>query len=1011
MYQLKVIFNQTKPKAMNLINLSVMKIFEGKFLKKKMGFATFLLLTFFTSFAQKKIQGSIKDINGIPLSEVTIMEKNASAGGVLSDFDGKFHILVKDQNSKLVFTYLGFFTQEVTISDQSTIDVILKESTQELTEVVVVGYGTQKKSRVTSAIASIKEVNFTKGAIRDASDLIRGKVAGLTITNGSGDPSAAPTILLRGISSLKGSNAPLVLINGVPGGIDTVAPSEIASIDVLKDASAAAIYGTRGANGVILITTKTVNKEMAPTLTYSTFATVANFAKKADFLDAGGIRNLLSQGTKLPFTDEGATTNWLDEISGSGFAQNHNLDVKGGTARTNYVVNLNYVDQTGVFNGTSNKEFRFSFDVNHKMFNDKFKINLNLLNGTQNMGLSEGTAGYAYRQAMIRNPTAPIYKANGDYAETSRFQYYNPVAIMNETIEDRNNTWQRFTANLTLDLLPGWDTSLMLAKNKNTALNGYAETKKHYSNTLNGRNGVASRNTGATDRDFLEFTSKYNKEFDKHEFTVLGGYSYQYTVNEGFSASNFDFPTDAFSYNNLGAGNALSDGKAGMGSYKNDDKLIGVFGRANYNFDSKYDLLFSIRREGSSKFGENHKWGNFPAVSAGWSIHKESFLKDVLYLDSFKLRAGYGITGVIPSDSYMSQTLYNYNGYFFNDGKWVKGLVPASNPNPDLRWEKTAEVNIGVDFGFLSNRISGSFDVYSKKTSDMLWDYNVPTPPYLYGSITANVGKMENKGFEILLNIIPVKSENFVWNSSMTFSHNENKLTSLSNDLYAIDKNYINTGNTGDPISFSTHRLEVGQSIGNYWGLKSVDITNDGKWIIETADGTRKTLTPDLYNDDNKQYLGNGIPKYYAGWTNTFSYKKFDLSMVLTGAFDFQILNSQRMFYENPTINYNMLASAFDKVYDKAVLSYNQTYVSYYLEEGDYVKVDNITLSYNFDVKPFKVINAMRLYISGNNLATFTKYKGLDPEIQRGDPLSQGMDNRDKYPTTTSLTLGLNVTF
>ena len=988
-----------------------MQIFEGKFFKRKIGYTIFFLLTFFTSFAQKKIQGIVKDNSGLPLSGVTISEKNTS-NAVLSDFDGKYEIVLKDPNSNLLFTYIGFKDKEVVTTNKSQIDVFLVSSTQELTEVVVVGYGTLKKSRVTSAIASIKEKDFTKGAINDASDLIKGKVAGLTISNGSGDPGSGPNISLRGISTLKGSTGPLVLINGVPGGIDTVAPNEIASIDVLKDASAAAIYGTRGANGVILITTKTVNKETAPTITYSTFATISNFYNKAKFLDASQQRSLRSQGLTIPFADGGADTDWLDEISGSGFAQNHNLALKGGSAKTNYVVNLNYVNQSGVFVNTFNKEYRFSFDVNHSMFKDKLRINLSLLNGTQNMGLSEGTAAYAYRQAMIRNPTAPVYNPNGTYNEDiNKLQYYNPVAIMNETTQDRNNTWQRFTANLTLDLLPGWDVGAQLSKNKNTGLNGYSESKKHYSNTINKRNGVASRDTGTSDNDYVEITSKYHKIFDKHEFTVLGGYSYQYSLNQGFSASNFDFPTDAFSYNNLGAGNALSDGKAGMGSYKDDSKLIGFFGRANYNFDNKYDLLFSIRREGSSKFGENHKWGNFPALSAGWSINKESFMEDITAVNTLKLRAGYGITGVIPGASYMSQTLYNYQGYFFSDGKWVKGLVPASNPNPDLRWEKTAEVNIGLDFGFFENRISGSFDVYSKKTSDMLWDYNVPTPPYLYSSITANVGKMENKGFEILLNTIPVKTENFIWNSSMTFSHNKNELTSLSNDLYSIDKNFINTGNTGDPISFSTHRLEVGQSIGNYWGLKSVDITDDGKWIVELPDGSRKTLTTEMYNDDNKQYLGNGIPKYLAGWTNTFTYKKFDLSVVLTGAFDFQILNTQRMFYENPTIAYNMLDSAFDKVYGKSVLNYNQTYVSYYLEKGDYVKVDNITLSYNFDVTPFKIINAMRLYVSGNNLATFTKYKGLDPEIQRGDPLSQGMDNRDKYPSTTGITLGLNVTF
>lgn len=979
--------------------------------REKMFFTILFLFVVFSSFSQQKISGKITDSNNIPIPGVSVLEKNTS-NGVVSDFDGNFQITLKNKDSKLVFSYMGFLPQEISALNKNVVNIALQESKEELNEVIVVGYGTQKKSRITSAIASVKEKDFTRGAINDASDLIKGKVAGLSINNGSGDPGSTSNITLRGFSTLKGGTGPLVLINGVPGSMDTVAPNEIASIDVLKDASAAAIYGTRGANGVILITTKTVNSEIAPTITYSTFATTSNFANKAKFLDASQQRSLRAQGVTLPFTDGGASTDWLDEISRTGFTQNHNLALKGGTAKTNYIVNLNYVNQTGAFINSYNKEYRFSFDVNHTMFNDKLKINLSLLNGTQDMGIEESITAYAYRQAMIRNPTAPVYNPNGTYNEDpNKLQYYNPVAILNETTQDRNSTWQRFTANLTLDLLPGWDVSAQLSKNKNTGLTGYAETKQHYSNTINKRNGVASRSTGVTDNDYVEITSKYHKDFGKHDFTILGGYSYQYTVNEGFSARNSDFPTDAFSYNNLDAGNGLSDGTASIDSYKNDSKLIGFFGRLNYNFNSKYDLLFSIRREGSSKFGDNHKWGNFPAVSAGWSINKESFLKDVTAINTLKLRGGYGETGVIPNDPYMSMTLYNYEGYFFSNGKWVKGLEPVSNPNPDLRWEKTAEINIGLDFGFFDNRITGSFDIYNKKTSDMLWDYNVPTPPYLFRQITANVGKMENKGFEILLNTIPVKTKDFLWSSSMTFSHNKNKLTSLSNDLYKIEGDFLNTGNTGDPISFETHRLEVGQPIGNFWGLKSVDITTDGKWIVELPDGTRKTLTTEMYNDTNKQYLGNGIPQYYAGWTNTFTYKKFDLSVVLTGAFDFQILNTQRMFYENPTIAYNMLYTAYDKVYDKAVLNYNQTYVSYYVEQGDYVKVDNVTFSYNFDVTPFKIINAMRLYVSGNNLATFTKYKGLDPEIKRQDPLSQGMDNRDKYPSTRGITLGLNVTF
>ncbi|MNF73237.1 TonB dependent receptor [compost metagenome] len=482
-------------------------------------------------------------------------------------------------------------------------------------------------------------------------------------------------------------------------------------------------------------------------------------------------------------------------------------------------------------------------------------------------------------------------------------------------------------------------------------------------------------------------------------------------MSQGGYAYNYNFPTDAFSYNNLEEGQALLDGKAYMDSYKEDNKLIGFFGRGSYSFDNKYHLLASVRREGSSRFGDNYKWGTFPSVSAGWTISNESFLKDVSVVNNLKLRAGYGETGIIPNSSYMSQTLLNYEGYFYNNGAWVQGLVPASNPNPDLRWEKSQEINLGVDFSLLDHRISGSVDVYHKKTKDMLWDYNVPVPPYLYGVMTANVGKMENKGIEILLNTVPVKIKDFEWDSSMTFSHNENELTSLSNDLYEIEGNYINVGNTGDPISFSTHRLEVGQSIGNFWGLKSVDITDDGKWIIETKDGTRKTLNETLYNDDNKQYLGNGIPKFNAGWTNTFKYKSFDLGVVLVGAFGFQILNYQRMFYENPTINYNMLDSSQDLVYGKAKLNYSQTYVSYYIEDGDYVKLDNVTFGYNLDVKNLKFLNSARVYASGSNLATFTDYKGIDPEIAGGNGLTAGNDSRDKYPTTRTFTLGINVNF
>lgn len=977
-------------------------------LKKKKLFTILLLFVVCTSFSQQKIKGTIKDSNNLPIPGVSILEKQTN-NSTVTDFDGNYEIISKGENPTLVFSFVGFKTQEIKVGSKSTINVILETAVNDLSEVVVMGYGTQKKGQVTSAIASVKAKDFTQGAVRDASELIVGKVAGLVISNGSGDPLAGPSVSLRGITSLQGGTSPLILINGIPGSFDSVAPNDIASIDVLKDASAAAIYGTRGANGVILITTKTVDRDVPTTLSYTGYTAMSSFAKKADFLNAEEYRSLLADGVKMPFIDEGYSTDWLDEISRTALNTNHNINMKGGSAKSNYIANINYGNQDGVFLGSYTKELRLSFDVNHYMFNDKLKFNLNIVRGTFDTG---GFDTNVYRQALIRNPTARPQNDDGSWTQTSRFQYSNPVASINETQRMNEGENTRLSAGITLALLPGWDTDLRISNVKNTGLHGYYETKKHYSNTIQGRNGYASRSDDRSNLDVLEFTSKYAKTIDKHNFSVLGGYSYQYSMSQSGYANNYNFPTDAFSYNSLGEGQALLDGKAGMGSYKEDNKLIGFFGRGSYSFDNKYHLLASVRREGSSRFGDNYQWGTFPAVSGGWTISNESFLKDVTFINNLKLRAGYGETGIIPNRSYMSQTLLNYEGYVYNNGSWIQGLVPASNPNPDLRWEKSAEINLGVDFTFLKNRISGSVDVYHKKTKDMLWDYNVPVPPYLYGVITANVGKMENKGIEILLNTVPVKLKDFEWNSSMTFSHNENELTSLSNDLYEIDGNYINVGNAGDPISFSTHRLEVGQSIGNFWGLKSVDITTEGKWIIETKDGTRKTLTETLYNDDNKQYLGNGIPKYNAGWTNTFRYKQFDLGVVLVGAFGFQILNFQRMFYENPTINYNMLDSSQDLVYGKTKLNYSQTYVSYYIEDGDYVKLNNLTLGYNLDVKKLKFINSARIYASGSNLATITNYKGIDPELSLGDGgLTAGNDSRDKYPTTRTFTLGINLNF
>lgn len=999
--------------------IRTLKNLENSISLKKFLFSVLVVFCMFTSFAQQKITGMTKDVQGIPVGGASVSEKGTS-NGTSTNFDGEYDITVSNSNAVLVFSYVGYETQEITVGTKNIVNVIFEEDLEQLSEVVVIGYGTQKREEVTTAIATVKAEDFNPGFVRDASDLIKGKVAGLNITNGSGDPSAGANISLRGVSSLTGGTAPLVLINGIPGNLNSVSPDEIETIDILKDASAAAIYGTRGANGVILLTTKSGKVNMIPTLSYSHYSSISSFNKTADFLDAASARALISQGTTLPFgNDLGFDTDWLDAVSRDAITQNHNLNFSGGTEKSTYAVNVNYTDQEGVFKGSSNEEFRISADVSQYMFKNKVKVSANIINGLQNTGaLGDGNSfdNRIYRQALIRNPTDRIKNDDGTYVQDfNKLQYINPVGMIDLTEGIIQNRWMRLSGNINVTPVTGWETNIMVSTERNNSLSGYSQTKSYVGYNGERFNGFASRGTSQNKTDLMEITSKYSNTYGAHNFSVLGGYSYQYFTTENFFANNRDFPTDAFSYNNLGAGRGIIDGTARVGSYKEDNKLIGFFGRASYSFDAKYNLLASFRREGSSKFGVNNKWGNFSAISAGWTISKESFLEDVTFINNLKLRAGYGETGVIPSGSYQSQTLLGYAGNFYTDGRWVQGLEARSNPNPDLRWEISKEVNIGLDFTLANNRISGSVDFYNKKTDGMLWNYSVPTPPNLFGSTLANVGEMENKGFEILLNITPVQTDDFTWESNITFSSNKNKLISLSNDLYEIEGDYVNLGTLSEPVSQITHRFEPGQPIGGIWGLKSVDVNEDGLWVIELPDGTQVPYDNALQTDDaNKQYLGNGIPKFVGGITNTFKYKNFDFSFVLNGAFDFQIINAQRVFYEYPHIQYNVLQSAFDPVYGKDIQLSNtlgQNFVSYYVENGDYVKLDNITLGYNLNCERWDFVKALRLYVTGTNLATFTNYSGIDPEIIRNNPLVQGTDDRDKYPSVGTFTLGLNINF
>lgn len=963
---------------------------------------------------QKAISGKVVDSKGESIIGANVMEKGTT-NGTITDFDGNFSLNVSAK-AVLQISYIGYKTQEIPASQlKAGATITLKEDTEVMDEVVVIGYGTQRKGDVTSAIASVKAEDFTVGKVGDAADLIKGKVAGLSIAKGSGDPNATSTIRLRGVISVNGSTTPLVLVDGVEGDLSTVAPENIESIDVLKDASAAAIYGTRGANGVILITTKTGKREAHTTASYSGYVSASQFGKKLDFMTGEDVR-----AGKTNFTDKGYDTDWLDAISRTGFTHNHNFNITGGTKQTTYSADFTYRKEDGVIMNTYAEDIRMRFDVSHWMLNDMLKVNLNMVKKWHKNSATNATnsdQSNIYRQAIARNPTAPIYNEDGSYNEDFGVNYYyNPVGMLEERLGNYSYEETRATGNITLEPIKGWQTNLMLATSRFGAHDKGYNTSEYYGNQLNQWTGYAYHTNSESYQNNLEITSKYDLNVGKHRMNAMVGYSYQYYKYEQNYANNYNFPTDFFQWNNLGIGQALKEGKAGMGSSASENTLIGFFARVSYAYDNRYNLLVSVRREGSSKFGDNNKWGTFPSASLGWTISNEKFMEGITWLNNLKLRAGFGITGVIPNNPYESLTKYTYgSSYYYSDGKWLPGLSVSSNPNPDLRWEKSTEFNVGLDWSVLDDRLGGSIDLYNKKTTDLLFLYTVPTPPNLYNQTLANAGSVRNQGIEVAVNAVPVRTKDFEWKTVVTVSANKNKLLSLSNDMYESNS-FIDTGGLGEPISISTHRMEEGHALGDFYGLKSVGVSENGLFLIEKPDGEVVEFSNDqLKNDEYRQYLGSGLPKVYLGWTNNLSYKNWDLSMQFTSQLGFKILNEPRAFYENNSIAYNRLKSVEEAPYGGQYTlssSQPQTFVSYYLEDGDFLKLTNLTIGYTFPIKKNnKYIKGVRAYLSGDNLFCITGYSGLDPELSNANPTYAGIDYRDKYPSIRSFTFGLNLTF
>lgn len=961
------------------------------------------------AFAQKQVTGTVVDKQKLPLPGATVKIKGTTTA-VASDMNGKFTISVPGDNAVLTVSSIGFTSKDVPVGAQSNITVTLLEESRGLNTVVVVGYGAQKKGEITSATGHADTSDFRQSGSRNPLDLVQGKIAGLQITRtGGSNPNSGLGIQLRGAISVNANSAPLVVIDGIPGGnLDLLQQDDIESIDVLKDGSGAAIYGTNASAGVILVTTKK-GKAGPAQFNYSSYVRREFLARKLDFLDATEFRQRLASG-EINGTDYGHTSDFFNDLVNKGnLSQNHNLAIQGGNDKTNYRVSLNYRNLEGFAKENTRTEYTVRMSLNQKGLNNKLNTQVNLVTNINRANL---LGGGGWEDQLIRNPTLSNYNDDGTFyfENTSTNQF----ARLQQEINKRQQQTSSADVKADYDLAKGLQASAFVSYQRNSYIDGiYRSIFSEFSleNDVYKNGGYAERGTSLTQNFAFEPTINYTRAFGDHTIKGVFGYSYRYNVDEGFNAFNYGFLNDAFMENSLGQGSQLTAGKAGMSSNKGADKLIAFFGRVNYSYQDKYLLQFILRREGSTKFGPSSKWGNFPAVSAGWTLTQEEFMKDVNFINYLKLRAGYGVTGNSNVNRYQSDVYLGGGGYYlYPDGEYRETYGPTTNPNPFFRYERKKELNIGADFTLLNNRLSGSIDVFKRTTDGLVDSYRTPQPPYVLQNIYANVGQMSAKGIELALSFAAIKYKDFRWNIDATASTTKNTLDSYSSDIFAV--NYRSFGDIGGYGALGDAiRTYEGAPIGEFWGKRFAGFTEDGKWLFYNRNG-EKVRNDQINNSFDKnvtdyQNLGNGIPKYYASLTNTFNYKGFDLRIFMRGKFDYKILNTSAISYGNKVTGSNLLTSAFTKY---AEINDTYMYSDYYLENGSFLKIDEITFGYTFKLKS-KAVRNLRAYVTGQNLVTFTSYTGNDPDYINDTGLAPSIDSRGPYPTTRSFLFGINLGF
>lgn len=970
--------------------------------------------------AQKRtVSGIVTDSKNEPLIGVNVTIKNASTTGTITDIDGKYSLEIPSGNSVLVFSYIGYSTQEVKVSNRSVVDIVLKDDMQALEEVVVVGYGTMKKSDLTGSVSSITSDNFKLGTDLTPQQLMQGAFSGVNISQNSGKPGGSNTIRVRGGTSITASNDPLYVIDGVPistsagvnqsnigssttdffdqepiNPLSNINPNDIESINILKDASATAIYGSRGANGVIMITTKKGKAGMRQ-LDYSFNLGVSTVAKKLDVLTGDEYRKTVSE-LGLTLDDKGQNTNWQDVIFRTAISQNHYVSFMSGSENTSYRASAGYSNQNGVMEGSGMKSANARMNINHKALNDKLKLNMNISYGETNSDQapvsntvgSEMGSSMLY-EAYVFNPTYPIYNEEGDYYDVPPYRV-NPASFSKELLDERATS--QFLGNLTAD----WNFYKPFTLQVNAGYNKNTINRNSYiskSNLLgNGNNGYVTVQKLSDYSKLLETILKYNQSFGKHNIDAMVGYSWQYFYSEGQTTKAYGFLSDNFKWYSLAAAQTVES----VSSYAESNTLISMYGRINYNYADKYLLTATVRRDGSSRFGSGNKWGIFPSVAASWRISQEDFFQNDIMSD-LKLRASFGITGSQEIGNYNSLSTLgaSTNGYLVG-GEKITIVLPQQYTNPDLKWEQTAQTDIGIDFGFLNGKIRGSIDYYYKKTTDLLLSVAVPSPSLITTQI-ANVGTVTNQGIELDLSFDLMRTKNFAWDANLNLSHNKNEVVSLSNGQWTGDNMQV-APCQGQGLSGTYAQLIMpGQPIGTFYG----------KRFIGVVDGVEQ-----FANDGEPEVIGCAQPDLTFGLGTNLQYKNWTLSLNFRGSIGNDVYNctANNLAYLSNLPGRNVLKEAVTSGVNR---DQAKVYSSRFIEDGSFVRLDNLSLGYNFSLPKLYISNA-RVFVSAQNLFVITGYSGADPEvnseISRTGVAPLGVDYLS-YPKARTFSMGINLSF